>query len=122
MAETRAVNRAGRTYLGLGQTTFDEMPVGVFDNAQEEKGSISSDSLRWSDKFGGSQSQFFKELDKMKMDYDTVKAITVERWGTKPSEMDAGTLEQIVEWLKSKKGLAYYKSMQEKLINSVEGK
>jgi hypothetical protein len=27
MAETRAINRAGRTYLGLGQTTYDEMPL-----------------------------------------------------------------------------------------------
>tara|TARA_R110000824_G_scaffold264869_7_gene453715 strand:- start:491 stop:1171 length:681 start_codon:yes stop_codon:yes gene_type:complete len=107
MAETRAVNRAGRTYLGLGQTTFDEMPGG---DEPQRPGRVPSKIVEpvSSDKFGGSQSQFFRELDVMKMDYETVKHMTLSKWKAKPSEMSKESLEQIVLWLKTDKGLAEY--------------
>jgi hypothetical protein len=118
MAETRAINRAGRTYLGLGQTTFDEMPTdAVIDSLRDdlsrlEKGYRDTGKREpvASDKFGGGQGQFFRELDKLKMEYEVVKALTLNKWNAKPSEMNKESLEQIVLWLKSDKGLAAYNS------------
>jgi hypothetical protein len=117
MAETRAINRAGRTYLGLGQTTFDEMPTdAVIESLREEVNNVkraTAKGLRTpvtADKFGGNQGQFFRELDKLKMEYEVVKSLTLSKWKARPSEMSRESLEQIVLWLKSDKGLAAYNS------------
>ena len=109
MAETRAINRAGRTYLGLGQTTFDEMPEAYSPPQRQEARPEPSPSHP---SFAKDSPAFFRELGEMAMDYETVKAVTLHRLGLKPSQLEQETRAQLIDYLKTPKGLALYNSMK----------
>tara|TARA_R110000824_G_C15137672_1_gene669682 strand:- start:548 stop:1195 length:648 start_codon:yes stop_codon:yes gene_type:complete len=109
MAETRAINRAGRTYLGLGQTTFDEMPDvyvgGVEDSPQEQAPTPNVHDPS----FGAEQKDCFRELGELKMDYEVVKVLCASKKWPPLSGMGSESRTNVLAWLKSSEGLKAYK-------------
>ena len=112
MAETRAINRAGRTYLGLGQTTFDEMPEAIDERASagggQEVPNVHDPS------FGTEQKACFRELGELGMDYEVVKALCASQKWPSLSGMNSESRANVLAWLRTDEGMKAYKAQQEK--------
>jgi hypothetical protein len=120
MAETRAINRAGRTYLGLGQTTFDEMPGDNFDGGEtlveitEPKPTPQVADLGEHDpSFAADQKSCFRRLKELKMDYEVVNKVCAQRGWPKLSAMTQASRTNILEWLQSEEAVKLYRQMEE---------
>lgn len=131
MAETRAVNRAGRTYLGLGQTTFDEMPLP--DNAlgaelTEYLGGGEAmaseppaprqtpqvaDMGEHDPSFAADQKSCFRRLKELKMDYEVVNKVCAQKGWPKLSAMTQASRTNILDWLQSEDAIKLYRQMEE---------
>ena len=114
MAETRAINRAGRTYLGLGQTTYDEMPL---DEAPRERPRERQPVPQLSDmdhheSWEANKAACFRRLDELKMDYEVVKKVCAKRGWSKPSCMNAASRAGVLEWLGGADGLRLYHKLE----------
>ena len=122
MAETRAINRAGRTYLGLGQTTFDEMPDGIPGGGEppaprQEASSPRevpqiADMGKHDPSFAADQKNCFRRLKELKMDYDVVNKVCAKKKWPKLSAMTQVSRTNVLEWLQSEEAIKLYHQME----------
>ena len=114
MAETRAINRAGRTYLGLGQTTYDEMPLEEppRERHRERQPVPQLSDMDHHESWEADKAACFRRLDELKMDYEVVKRVCAKRGWSKLSCMNAASRAGVLEWLGSADGLNLYRKME----------
>ena len=114
MAETRAITRAGRTYLGLGQTTYDEMPLEEppRERHRERQPVPQLSDMDHHESWEANKAACFRRLDELKMDYEVVKKVCAKRGWSKLSCMNAASRAGVLEWLGSADGLNLYRKME----------